>query len=488
MNRMSVVVLLKMVTRSVCIWGCVLFIVSLGAGALAQEAEVRISFSPSSASRVVVEGAETVGRRRWSFLDAYGSAVGLSMRVGSFVVLDKEGKEVEVKQVGVGEYESSVACRRFRYEVGLTPSGDEASIAHISWLTGERGVLMLGDLLPRSVERSTVRIDVPAGWQLVSSERKQGSGFVIEDADGAVFVVGRDVRERAARIGGGEIVFVTQGAWAYSDDEAFAAITELYEAHRKIIGDAPQKRVLVSVQSFPQVVRAENWRAEVRGGTVNFFSGKQPSRAMALTRLNTAMAHELLHLWVPNGLALDGEYDWFYEGFVEYQAMRVCVVLGIVSYQDYLNAVGRAYDKHLATWGNGGMSLVAASQRRWAMGNGAVYSDGLLVAFLYDLTLRYQSKNRSTMDNLFRELMRKHGRGARREDGNRAVIGVMNAMLGSVEFTKRYVESAGVIDLREGVARFGLQVERVGARARISVAEKLNKEQASLQRKLGYSY
>jgi predicted metalloprotease with PDZ domain len=62
------------------------------------------------------------------------------------------------------------------------------------------------------------------------------------------------------------------------------------------------------------------------------------------------------------------------------------------------------------------------------------------VAFLYDLTLRYQSKNRNTIDNLFRELMRKHGRGTKREDGNRAAIGAMNALLGSSEFTNRYVK------------------------------------------------
>jgi hypothetical protein len=112
-----------------------------------------------------------------------------------------------------------------------------------------------------------------------------------------------------------------------TDDEALAAITELYNAHRKIVGDAPHKRVLVSLQSFPQSVRAQNWRAEVRGGTLNYFTGRQPSRAMALTGLSTVMAHELLHLWVPNGLVLDGEYSWFYEGFVEYQAMRVCLGL-----------------------------------------------------------------------------------------------------------------------------------------------------------------
>lgn len=488
MNEMGYLFLFTTVARCARMCLYILLTVFLGNVGFAQEASVRISVSPASASRIVIEVTEAVGRQRWSFVDAYGSAIGLSERVGNFAAFDNGGKEVQTRQLGVGEYVTPVTCNKFRYEMVLTPPGDEASIAHVSWLTAERGVLMLGDLLPRSIDRVAVQIDVPAGWQQVSNERKQGSDFVVEKVDEAVFVVGREVRGRVTRIGESELIFAVQGAWAFSDDEAFHVIREFYEAHRKVVGDVGQKRVLISLQSFPQSVRAENWRSEVRGGMVNFFSGKQPSRAVALTRLSTAMAHELLHLWVPNGLALDGAYDWFYEGFVEYQAMRACVMVGVVSYQDYLNAMERAYEKHLAAQGKGGVSLVGASRRRWATGNELVYSDGLLVAFLYDLTLRYKSKNKRTMDDLFLELMRTHGHGVKRADGNRAVIDILNVLLGSTEFTKDYVEGAGAIDLKVSVARFGLRVEQIGARTRITVSERLNKDQASLQRKLGYSY
>lgn len=479
---------MKMIKMCARVWLCALFTLTFGVVGLAQSAEVIIKVTGSPAAHVSVEVVEVAGRRRWSFVDAHAGAIGLSKRVVNFTALDEAGRDVGVKSVGVGEYESDVACRKFRYDVTLTPPDDEASIAHVSWLKGERGVFMLNDLLPRSVGQATVRLDVPVGWQKITTERGQGSEVVVENVDDAVFIVGRNWRERVARAGTVEFVFAIEGAWAFSGDKAFAAINELYDAHRKVVGDAGRKRIVVALQSFPQSVRAENWRAEVRGGTVNFFSGRQPSRAVALSRLSTAMAHELLHLWVPNALALDGEYDWFYEGFVEYQAMSVSVELGIVTYQDYLNAIGRAYDKHLASQDRGVASLVESSLRRWANGNEAVYSEGLLTAFLYDLTLRHQTKNRRTIADVFRVLMTKHARGAKRDDGNRAVINVMNELLGSVDFTKRFVESARAIDLQTSVEKFGLRVERAGSRARITVAEKLNKEQAALQRKLGYSY
>jgi hypothetical protein len=487
MNRAGDMFSMKMLKACRRVLLCALFTWSFSGVTFGQSAEVIIKVMESPVARVSVEGVEATGRRRWSFVDAYADATGLSRRVVNFVVLDESGKGVEVKPVGVGEYESAVACRKFRYEVVLTPP-DEASTAHLSWLKGERGVLMLNDLLPRSVQRATLRLDVPVGWRRITTEREQGSEFVIENAADSVFVVGRDIREKVTRTGGLEFVFAIEGAWAFSDDEAFAALKELYDAHREVVGDVRRERVLVALQSFPQSVRAENWRAEVRGGTLNYFSGKQPSRAVALGRLSTAMAHELLHLWVPNSLALDGEYSWFYEGFVEYQAMRVCVQLGVVSYQDYLNAIGRAYDSHLASQGKGGASLVELSQRRWANGNQAVYSGGLIAAFLCDLTLRYQSKNKRTIASVFRELMTRHARETRREDGNHAVVKVINDILGSADFTSRFVETAHVIDLQQSVAKFGFRVERVGSRSRISVLENLNKEQSALQRKLGNSY
>jgi len=55
--------------------------------------------------------------------------------------------------------------------------------------------------------------------------------------------------------------------------------------------------------------------------------GKLPSKVASMAQLSVPLTHEFLHFWVPNGLSLEGDYDWFYEGFTVYQAARISVRL-----------------------------------------------------------------------------------------------------------------------------------------------------------------
>ena len=86
---------------------------------------------------------------------------------------------------------------------------------------------------------------------------------------------------------------------------------------------------------LPQAGAAGNlWSAETRGSTVVLVSGRLPSRLAARAQLDGALTHELFHLWVPNGLALEGEYDWFYEGFTNYVALRAGMRRGQLTFHD----------------------------------------------------------------------------------------------------------------------------------------------------------
>jgi predicted metalloprotease with PDZ domain len=76
------------------------------------------------------------------------------------------------------------------------------------------------------------------------------------------------------------------------------------------------------------------------------LSGRAPSKVAALSRLSVPLTHELFHLWVPNALALEGDYDWFYEGFTMYQAMRAAGRLNLLTFEDFLNSIGRVFDAY----------------------------------------------------------------------------------------------------------------------------------------------
>jgi predicted metalloprotease with PDZ domain len=253
------------------------------------------------------------------------------------------------------------------------------------------------------------------------------------------------------------------------------------------MGGVPVRRARVFVSPFPQAAPAQSWSAETRGGTVVILSGRLPSKTFALSRLDGILAHELLHLWVPNGLSLDGEYDWFYEGFTLYEALRRGLRRNQLTFQDYLNAVGRAYDGYKAARGTNQISLIEASRRRWTLAPSFIYDKGMLVAFLYDLTLTRRTGGKNSLDDVYRTLFRRHGLKAAREDGSRAVLNALGSLGGMQDFAGRYVEGEAEIDLAAVLAPFGLRLETTGTRTRVVVSEALDKSQRDLLQKFGYN-
>jgi predicted metalloprotease with PDZ domain len=473
----------------------ILAVAFMASGTRAQTADVRVQVLSTSPPRVRVEGTTRAARKRWAFRNAYASLIGIGERVENFSLTNEQGESVAVRKTAPGEYEAATEASRFNYEVKLEPPSFTTDSAYISWLTRERGFLMLGDLLPRpagegSVDKSlTVRIATPADWSAFSNETKGKEGaFAVKDQDAARFFLGRDLRERRTRIGSIDFSVVVAGDWAFSDEEVAGAAQSILKEHERTMGGpAAQQSVMLMLAPYPRAVGAERWSAETRGGNVVLLSGRQPSKVTGLALLGTPLTHELFHLWVPNALSLDGNYDWFYEGFTLYQAMRAGMRLGLLTFQDYLRALGRANDIYLSSADRDKWSLVEVSDKRWSGATSLVYNKGMLVAFLYDLSLREQSKGKRSLDNVYRELYRQYGRGeAGRGDGN-AVVASLLGEGRMQEFVRGYIENPAPIDLKTLLAPYGLDVVSLGTRTQVSTRNSLSRQQRDLLRQLGYN-
>ncbi|HKQ99221.1 MAG TPA: hypothetical protein VJT09_01030, partial [Pyrinomonadaceae bacterium] len=419
----------------------------------------------------------------------------LGERIERLTLADQNGADVPVRKLAPGEYEAASPATRFVYEMKLDAPVFDTDAAHISWLTNERGFLLPDDLLPliaggNGAEKMSARLSfaLPEGWTIASSVNKGIDGqFQIADTERAVFFAGQNLREKRQRAGSLEFSFVTTGEWAFSDEEAADLASKILKEHAGTFGGTPQNRAMIVLAPFPRAVAADHWSAETRGETVTLLSGKYPSKTAALAQLVFPLAHELFHLWVPNALALDGNYDWFYEGFTLYQALRVAVHLELLTFQDYLNALGRAFDAYHAAQGREQLSLLEASKRRWTLQPALVYNKGMLIAFLYDLNLRQRTKGKRSLDDAYRELFRLYGASQARVDGNQAALAALNGTAEMQELTRRYVETASPIELSMAIAPFGLRVETFGSRTRILVAEQLSGAQRDLLRKFGYN-
>jgi predicted metalloprotease with PDZ domain len=473
----------------------------------AQQTNVVIRVVSASNGRIVVEGS-CAPATVWSFRDSYAGVLNLGSRVDGLKLFDAAGTEVTSRKIAPGQFQAGSPATKFRYEVSIAPPVRPADAARMSWLNSERGVLMLRDLLPASdardvvsgrvvADRVTVRVSLPAGWVAHSNETQNGNGeFEVADADLAVFAVGNKLRVSNTTTAGMTLSLVAAGDWAFADSDALELAGKVMKTHRDVFGAVPPRRSTLILFPYPQGGAPDKWSAETRGSSVTLLMGKLPSKVAALAQLSVPLTHELLHFWVPNGLRLDGEYDWFYEGFTIYQAARIGVRLDLLTFQEFLDAIGRAYDGYSVGIDHDRWSLVEASRRRWTVGETSVYSKSMLIAFLYDLKLRNLSHNKHSLDDVYRNIFREYrspetktagslaGQGS---DGSEAVLKFLGAFSGMQDFGRSFISNAAAINLTEQLAPFGLQVETFGLRTRISVREALTRQQRDLLHDLGYN-
>jgi hypothetical protein len=447
-------------------------------------------------ARVRIEGGGARFDDNWQFAESYAGVGGLSQRIENLRVYDEKHASVPIHPVAPGQYRSDRAAIDFSYEVRLDAPLNPGDAAHVSWLTKDGGLFALDDLLPAGLELGHEGIfpvrasfSLPAGWSVAANQTRNADGqFLLTNMGHAVFFAGPGLRERRERAGSMELSFVTTGDWAFTDEEAAGMAASVLKDYAERLGGTPGAHVMLMLAPFPVQAGADRWSAETRGATVTLLSGKQPSKTAALVQLSTPLMHELFHLWIPNGLALDGNYDWFYEGFTNYQALSAGLRLGFLSFQDYLNALGRAFDAYLSEADRDKYSLPDASQHRWTSNSALVYHKGMLVAFLYDLELRSQTGGKRSLDDVYQDLFRRYHAEEKRTNGNTAVINALGAQERMRDFVLRYVESPSAIDLVQMAAPFGLRVERAqGFRTHVFVADSLSRSQRDLLRKFGYN-
>lgn len=454
----------------------------------AQTVSARVSVVSLAPPRVRVEAEQTNGTKIWSFRNSYAGITGLGERIENLTFFDAQGGEVAVRKLAAGEYTAARDATKVRYELKLDPPRETNDTAHVSWLTATRGVLMPGDLLPLPLARAKLSLTLPERWTVATIETRNGGGqYELENADSSIFFIGADLRVAQTSVGGMKVALATVGEWAFKDDDVMTVIRDVLERYGRAAGSAPRERALVVLAPFPQVSDATRWNAETRGGTIVFLSGRAASKFAGLARLSVPLAHELWHIWVPNALALDGDYDWFYEGFTVYQATRASVELGYLTFADYLDSLARAYDIYLAARKRDDLSLIEASARRWGGGGASVYQKGMLVAALYDLSVRQQSRGKRSLDDVYRLLFRGQRASAERREGNAAVIAALNSVAGGDEFSKRFIQSVNRLDLTNALGAYGLQLGQSGGRTRITVSRSLSRTQRDLLRQMGYN-
>jgi hypothetical protein len=423
----------------------VLFVLLCGfSNVLGASNNLRLSVSPSG--RIKVEAELSSPMRSWSFRNAYAGILGIADRVEDF-----RAENVPIKKVASGEFRSDVDATRITYTIKLSDP-DAAGVSHLSWLAGDRGFLMFADLIPIDLQTLSAEFNLSPGWTIESSITRQANGqYQVSEPEKAVFFIGSTLRKTTKNVDGMMLDSVLSGTWPFKDEVVLRSAAPVLKKYLSLTGFKLPTRSVIMIAPLPVAVGSVEWRAETRGSTVVLLIDPNAQFRNWRGQLGVIFTHELLHLWVPNSLKLQGDYDWFFEGFTLYTALRTALELKIINFKEFVDTLARVYDSYLSHTDD--LSLIEASETRWTTPASFVYDKGMLVAFLYDMMLRKESGGKTTFADRYRELFsRRFADGA---DGNEAIMSMLGSTPALRDFMKSYVKSSTHLELKELLRSLG---------------------------------
>jgi len=403
-----------------------------------------VKISVASPAEVRVRIRSLAPGRSWSFRNAYAGVLGIAERVEQFQAFDASGQDVAAKKIATGEFRADSDATVIGYVVKL-PAPGAAEVSHVSWIAGESGLLMLADLLPEQLADVSVEIALPAGWNSRSTTEPDAHGsYFVSRPEQTVFFVGRSLRKQSKRVAGLAVEAVIDGRWPFNDAVVLKAASKVLERYRALTGFSLPDKSVVMIAPVPIALGSVKWRAETRGSAVVLLIDPQAANKNWEAQFGIIFTHELLHLWVPNSLRLESDYDWFFEGFTLYTALVTALELKFIDSREFVATLGRVYDSYLSRPDE--QSLIDASESRWTSGNATVYDKGMLVAFLYDLAIRRKSGGKMWLGSVYKELFARWA--TQPANGNEVIIQLLSSTAAGADLAKSYIEGRRELDLK----------------------------------------
>jgi len=407
------------------------------------------------------------------FTDQFAGVGGLSERVYGLKIKDAKSDALQLELRGDGWYSFAVTGEAqpitISYEMRLARALDPSQFALVSSLGETAGFLMPGDLLPRlcadepacneAMKPVRLQITAPQGWQIAATGKRGEEFFEIHDPQRAIFFLARR-REKTIVAGAMNVQIAIAGDWGFGDEEVFKLAEAIAREQAAIVGSREKGDFLVTLAPFPQPLTGLRSSAVTIGRTVALMLNPNNDPAATFAHYRRHLAHEMFHFYLPNAFRIRESFDWFWEGFTRYVALVTLARLRLIGLREYLDAIGAEYEAYWFNPLRTRISLVAASPEKFAdaASYDLVYRKGMLVAALYDLELRWQSRGKVNLADVVRRLYQDHAlRG--REVGNREVLDEMRRLGDFSRSIRDDIEGVREIDLGERVKPYGLVME-----------------------------
>ena len=310
-------------------------------------------------------------------------------------------------------------------------------------------------------------VDVPDNWSVSTPwERIEPNRhrFVCKDQNDLMYaylLLGEHA-ERLVETGTAKIVLALGGRFKGAMDEIERVVAALLRMYSGIFGGTPKDQLLCVANPYSK----KGYRS---GGA----SGRSISMLIGETLDKTnrdfwlpVVARLVCYLW--NGSYIDirdgtgairfkeQEY-WFCAGFTQYYSEIVAVRLGLTSETDFLRNLERTWEAYLSRQGE--LSIHEAGEDKSA-NRELVYDGGSLIAAALDLQIRSLTGNRSSLDDVMRQMYREFGLTGVPYTMS-SVIRIVNRMTGEdfKPFFRKYVTGTEQLPLEEYLKDAGVDVE-----------------------------
>ena len=455
-----------------------------------QNLKINIKVDSQNPSEIIINGkfSDANSEKNLLFLLNYADSDNLGSRVGNVELFDNTAQKINYKKIAEGSFVAEKPFNSFSYRVNAAIPANILSTAHISWISDEKGILRLNDLLPIFETKYDINVSIklPDDWQISTSENAANlNNYFVASYENTTFVIGKGWKSRTFKVSDTIVNLILDDQWKIETAVVEQIISDILLAYENYFGAIPEKKLNIVNFRFPKDAGFERWRAETNGANIIIMSSPTTFESQTRQRMQEQLRHELFHLWMPNNLALSGEYSWFYEGFAQYTALKLGVGLNQISFADFLNTLEQSYN--LGNRRSQPISLLAASKNRWSGENSSVYAKGLAVAFLFDVALLRQTGGKRDLISVLREIYEKHKKPNKTEDGNAAILRFFDGYDELSPIIEDYVKGAEKLNFERYLQQTGIEILPVGTNIKLKVKDGLSKREKDFLNKLGYN-
>ena len=301
-------------------------------------------------------------------------------------------------------------------------------------------------------------VDVPDNWYVSAPWERiefEGPCFVCKNKDDLMYaylVLGEHCK-RLVSSGEAKIVLALGGRFKASMDEMASAIEGILHGYSDVFGGTPKGRMLFVANPYG----GEEYRSGgASGSSITALVGGTLDEARR-NFWGPLVANVIGYIWNGQTIHVNEQEYWFTEGFSKYYSSVICTRLGLISESDFLRSLELAWESYL--YQQGERSIREAGEDKLA-NRELVYDGGRLVAAALDLQIRNLTKNRSSLDDVMKQMYQEFGLtdvAYTIDDVSRIVSQIMGEDF--EPFFSKYVTGTERLPLEEYLKDAGMDVE-----------------------------